>query len=217
MAEFVLLLKYAMFYMRFNIYFFFFFPGELDYSVQLTSDRNQLIKQLSAYQRIDTRKSTVELQQKLYGILVNKHPIQERLQTLSSKEVKKLHTELKLKVTKRLTKNPFRCGICLNVYPSWARFSLGMDTPLEKEEHVNIHLGKSASIFAKKIITNTFESAMQKCFIKPLSCRQTEAVWAKLHNVNHRQPANILPRTFFDIIITIIITNTTAIIIIITA
>ena len=79
--------------------FFFFFPGELDYSVHLTSDRNQLIKQLSAYQRIDTRKSTVELQQKLYGILVNKHPIQERLQTLSSKEVKKLHTEFLFKTS----------------------------------------------------------------------------------------------------------------------
>ena len=59
---------------------------------------------------------------------------------------------------------------------------------------------------------------MQKCFIKPLGCRQTEAVWAKLHNVNHRQLANILPRTFFGIIIIIIIiTKTTANIMIITA
>ena len=67
-------------------------------------DRNEIIEQLSSYQRVDTQKQTIDLEKKLYKHLVDKHPIHKRLQMLSSKQVKRLHSELNLKVTARLTK-----------------------------------------------------------------------------------------------------------------
>ena len=67
-------------------------------------DRNQLVKQLSKYEKVDTNKSDLELQKKLYKFKLDKHPIHKRLQMLSDKEIENLHSELKLKITSKTRK-----------------------------------------------------------------------------------------------------------------
>ena len=67
-------------------------------------DRNQLVKQLSKYEKVDTNKSDLELQKKLYKFMIDNHPIHKRLQMLSDKEIENLHSELKLKITSKTRK-----------------------------------------------------------------------------------------------------------------
>ena len=76
---------------------FLFFPGEFDYSVKLPTDRNQVIQQLSLYQKVDSQQNTTQLLTTLYKQLVDKHPIHKKLELLSNKDSKSLHSQLNLK------------------------------------------------------------------------------------------------------------------------
>ena len=67
-------------------------------------DRNQLVKQLSKYEKVDTNKSDLELQKKLYKFLIDNHPIHKKLQMLSDKKIENLHSELELKITSKTRK-----------------------------------------------------------------------------------------------------------------